>query len=72
MHSSIPPGSVLSSQTAGPTLSTPKENKPQLISFDSTQEFSLEHVLEVCRLVEIEDHEPEGYVFEDESLMVSQ
>lgn len=44
------------------------QSKPRLSSFDSEQEFSLEHFLEVRRLVamaEREDRELKGYVFDD-------
>jgi hypothetical protein len=71
MHSSMLLGPVVSSHVAGPTLSPQKEGKPQLISFDSSREFSLEHLLEVCKLVEREDRELKGYVFDDECLRVS-
>jgi len=48
--------------------------KPSLNSFDSGQEFSLEHLAEVCRLVEraeTENRELNGYVFDDSCLLVS-
>lgn len=44
------------------------ESKPSLTSHDSGQECSLEHWLEVCRLVEIaerEDREPKRNAFDD-------
>jgi len=44
------------------------QTKPGLSSFDSGQEFSVEHFLEVRRLValaEREDRELKGYVFDD-------
>ena len=44
------------------------QSKPRLRSFDSEQEFSLEHFLEVRRLVamaEREDRDLKGYVFDD-------
>jgi hypothetical protein len=58
---------------AFPTLSDPvvtpqAQSKPRLSSFDSEQEFSLEHFLEVRRLVALaarEDRELKGYVFDD-------
>ena len=41
------------------------EHRPFLTSFDSGPEFSLDHWLEVSRLVEREQEELKGYVFED-------
>lgn len=49
------------------------DGKPRLDSFDSGQEFSFEHLAEVCKLVEraeIEDRELNGYVFDDSCLLV--
>jgi hypothetical protein len=48
------------------------EGKPRLTSFDSGQEFSLEHLLAVYKLVEREDSRLEGYVFDDTILRVPQ
>jgi hypothetical protein len=51
------------------------ERKPRLTSFDSGPEFSLEHLAEVCRLVEfavMDDRELKGYVFDDSCLHVSE
>jgi hypothetical protein len=53
-----------------PTLSPPHpapqlENRPFLVSFDSAREFSLDHWIEVSWLVEQQQDEFEGYVFED-------
>ncbi len=53
-----------------PTISTPvpvppPEHRPFLVSFDSAREFSLEHLVEVSWLVEHQEDELEGYVFED-------
>jgi hypothetical protein len=53
-----------------PTLPPPlpltlAEHRPFLASFDSGQEFSLDHWLEVSWLVEREQDELQGYVFED-------
>jgi hypothetical protein len=49
------------------------QGKPILNSYDSGQEFSLAHWLEVCRLVElveIEERELKGYVFDDSLVSV--
>ena len=56
-----------------PDLVAPSQaqSKPILSSYDSGQEFSLVHWLEVRRLVELEEGESKGYVFDD-SLLVSQ
>jgi hypothetical protein len=45
--------------------------KPRLESFDSAQEFSLEHLRAVRKLVKSEDLELDGYVFDDSCLRVS-
>ena len=47
------------------------ESKPRLTSFDSGQECSLDHWLEVCKLVEKEDFDLDRYVFDDSCLFVS-
>ncbi len=41
------------------------EHRPFLISLDSAREFSLDHWLEVSWLVEHQEDELKGYVFED-------
>jgi len=49
------------------------QGKPHLTSYDSGQECSLAHWLEVCRLVElveIEDRELNGCVFDDSLVSV--
>jgi hypothetical protein len=64
MSYSVVPDFVAPSQTQG---------KPCLSSYDSGQECSLTHWLEVCRLVElveIEDRELEGCVFDDSLVSV--
>ena len=71
VHSSTLVGPALQHHAVGPITSIPMEGKPPLISFDSGQECSLEHFLEVRRLVEREDRELKGYVFDDECLHVS-
>lgn len=51
----------------------PKQIRPRLSSLDSGQECSVEHWLELCRLVElveIEDRELKGFVFEDSLVSV--
>jgi hypothetical protein len=55
-------------------VSPQPQGKPKLTSYDSGQECSFAHWLEVRRLVELadrEDPESKGYVFDD-SLLVSQ
>jgi hypothetical protein len=47
------------------------EKKPRPDSYDSGHECSLGHLLEVYRLVEIEDHELDKYVFDDTCLRVA-
>jgi hypothetical protein len=41
------------------------EKRPLLVSFDSAREFSLDHWIEVSWLVERQQEQFEGYVFED-------
>jgi hypothetical protein len=51
------------------------QSKPCLSSYDSGQECSLAHWLEVCRLVELaerEDREPKRNAFDDSFLFVSE
>jgi hypothetical protein len=51
------------------------QSKPHLTSYDSCQECSLAHWLEVCRLVElaeIEDRKPKLDAFDDSLVLVSQ
>ncbi len=58
------PYSVVSDLAAPPQA----HSKPILSSYDSDREFSLEHFLEVRRLValaERDDRELKGYVFDD-------
>lgn len=44
------------------------DTKPHLESHDSGHECSLAHLLELYRLVEVEEHELDGYVFDDSCL----
>ncbi|HXS77244.1 MAG TPA: hypothetical protein VN753_13785 [Terracidiphilus sp.] len=56
------------SVASDPVVSPQAQSKPRLSSLDSEQEFSLEHFLEVRRLIalaEREDRELKGYVFDD-------
>ena len=58
------PCSILPDLVAPPQA----QYKPNLSSFDSGQEFSLDHWLEVRRLIalaERDDRELKGYVFDD-------
>jgi hypothetical protein len=52
-----------------PTISAPPqptgEQRPFLVSLDSAQEFSVDHLVNVAWLVEHQDDDLEGYVFED-------
>ena len=47
------------------------ETKPHLESLDSGHECSMAHLLELYRLVEAEDPELDGYVFDDTCLHVA-
>jgi hypothetical protein len=51
-----------------PVVLPQAQSKPHLTSYDSSPEFSLPHWLELIRLVERNDREPEGYVFDDACL----
>ncbi len=58
-----------------PDLVAPPQvhGKPSLSSYDSGQECSLAHWLEVCRLVELaerDNRELQGYVFDDSLLVL--
>ena len=56
------------STLSDPVVTPQAPSKPRLSSFDSEQEFSLEHFLEVRRLVALaarEGRELKGYVFDD-------
>lgn len=46
-------------------------NRPRLESFDSAQEFSIERLRELRKLVEAEDQELNGFVFDDSCLRVA-
>ncbi len=45
--------------------------KPHLKSFDSGQECSFDHLRELYSLLEVEDQELDGYVFDDTCLRVA-
>ncbi len=62
------------SLVSGPAAPPQAQSKPRLSSYDSSQECSLAHLANVCRLVELaqrEDGELKGYVFDDSCLLVS-
>jgi len=65
----VPYSDVLEVETAETFLKV--ETKPRLDSLDSGHEFSLAHLLELYRLVEAEDRELDGYVFDDSCLRVA-
>ena len=71
MHSSAVLGPVVPSHAAGPMLSPETQSKPHLTSLDCGQECCLAHLLELYRLVQREDPELKGYVFDDECLGIS-
>jgi hypothetical protein len=54
-----------------PVPTAQAESKPRLTSHDSGQECSLEHLLALYKLVEEEDLDRDGYVFDDSCLFVS-
>ena len=47
------------------------ETKPRLDSYDSGEECSMDHLRELFRLLEVEDHDLDGYLFDDFSLHVA-
>lgn len=62
-------------QVANPSAARHEQARPHLSTYDSGQECSLAHWLEVCRLVETaerDDSQMKGYVFDDECLLVSE
>jgi hypothetical protein len=71
MHSSAVLGPVVPPYSAGPMLSPEAQSKPHLTSLDCGQECCLAHLLELYRLVQKEDPELKGYVFDDECLGIS-
>ena len=58
----MPYAEVLEVETYHPQI------RPVLESYDSGQECSLEHLRELYRLLEAEDHALDGYVFDDSCL----
>jgi hypothetical protein len=46
------------------------EHRPFLVSLDSGCEFSIDHLVDIAWLIEHQDDELEGYIFED-SLVTS-
>lgn len=59
------------SLVSDPVVPHQAQNKPHLASYDPGPEFSLAHWLELITLVEREDREPQGYVFDDACLHIS-
>lgn len=55
-----------------PTKQPEAQARPRLDSHDCSHEFSLDHLLEVITLVEKEEFDVDGYVFDDSCLFVSQ
>ncbi len=51
-----------------PETSFHTQIKPRLDSYDSGEEFSLAHFCELRKLVEVDEHELDGYVFDDSCL----
>jgi hypothetical protein len=48
------------------------QSEPHLTSYDPSPEFSVAHWLELIKLVERDDREPQGYVFDDACLRLSE
>jgi hypothetical protein len=64
-YSPLAEGSMQYSPSTPSNPPFPAERRPFLASFDSGHECSLDHWLEVSWLVEHEEDELDGYVFED-------
>jgi hypothetical protein len=60
------------SLVSDPVVLPQAQRKPHLNSYDSGPEFSHTHWLELITLVEREDREPQGYVFDDACLHLSE
>ncbi|MGA2730042.1 MAG: hypothetical protein ABSE96_19710 [Terracidiphilus sp.] len=60
------------SLVSDPLVPHQAQSKPHLGSYDPSPEFSLSHWVELIRLVENEDREPKGYVFDDACLHISE
>jgi len=60
------------SLVSDPVVPHQGQSKPHLASYDQRQELSLAHWLELIKLVEREDREPQGYVFDDACLHISE
>jgi hypothetical protein len=71
VHSSTVLGPEVPSQAAGPIPSPESQSKPHLKSLDCGQECCLAHLLELYKLLDREDPELKGYVFDDECLGIS-
>jgi hypothetical protein len=71
MHSSAVLGPVTSDVDPAPRSLPEPQSKPHPMSFDCGQECCLAHLLELYRLVQKEDPELKGYVFDDECLGIS-
>jgi hypothetical protein len=59
------------SLVSDPVVPPQAQSKPHLNSYDSSPEFGPTHWLELIRLVEREDREPKGYLFDDACLHIS-
>jgi hypothetical protein len=53
-------------------ISAQVQPKPLLTSYDSGEECSLAHLVELVRLIESEDRELEGYLLDDTCLHVAE
>ena len=60
------------SLVSDPVAPPQTQSKPPFSSYDPSPEFSLSHWVELIRLVENEDREPQGYVFDDACLHISE
>lgn len=59
------PYSAILDEEISPETFLPYANRPRPESYDSAEEFSLEHWRQVRKLVEAEDPELNGYLFDD-------
>jgi len=66
----VPYSDVLEPEISMETI-MPAGIKPRLESYDSGQECSFEHLRELYKLLEVQDMDLDGYVFDDSCLHVA-
>lgn len=66
----MPYSDVLEPEISMETI-MPTGSKPRLESYDSSQECSFEHLRELYKLLNVQDQDLDGYVFDDSCLHVA-